>query len=151
MKVVIEPGDPRDPRATQLLESSHALMLSLFPADACHYLSIDALCTDDIHFFVARVDGQVMACGALADKSDYGEIKSIFTAPEARGLGLARRLIESLEAKAKELDLNILRLETGTLLNDAHRLYGRLGYVDRGPFGNYSKNPHSIFMEKRLA
>lgn len=80
-------GDPRDPGATALLRASHALMQSLFPTEDNHYLSIDALCAPDIRFFTARRDGATVGCGALALRPGYGELKSMFVDPAARGSG----------------------------------------------------------------
>ena len=38
--IAIAPADPRTPQATALLEASHLLMQSMFPAESNHYLSI---------------------------------------------------------------------------------------------------------------
>lgn len=143
-------GDPRDPAATGLLRASHLLMSSLFPSEANHYLSIDALCGPDIRFFVARRAGASLGCGALALKEGYGEVKSVFVAPEARGAGAGALIVKRLEAEARAEGLPLLRLETGDKLASAHALYERLGFKWRGVFGEYEDGPHSLFMEKRL-
>ncbi len=148
--LIVEQGDPRDPQATALLQASHALMERLFPPEDNHYLSIDALCTPDIRFFIAREGDTVLGCAALANKGDYGEMKSMFVSEDARGKGVADALIRQLEDYARELDLPMIRLETGDLLHAAHRLYERHGFVKCGPFGDYVANKTSVFMEKRL-
>jgi len=148
--LIVEQGDPRDPQPTALLQTSHALMERLFPPEDNHYLSIDALCTPDIRFFIAREGDAVLGCAALADKGDYGEMKSMFVSEDARGKGVADALIRQLEDCARELDLPMIRLETGDLLHAAHRLYERHGFVKCGPFGDYQANKTSVFMEKRL-
>lgn len=150
MTVTVEPGDPRHPQATALLQASHALMQSLFPPEDNHYLSIDALCTDDIRFFVAKDSGKIIACGALALKNGYAEVKSMFVDPTARGQGTADAMLTRLIAEAKAANLPLLRLETGNTLHAAHRLYARHGFQPCGPFGNYAANVSSLFMEKRL-
>ncbi len=150
MTLIIETGDPRDPQATALLKASHALMESLFPPEDNHFLSIDALCTPDIHFFIAREGGTTLGCAALADKSEYGELKSMFVAEAARGKGAADALVRQLEDHARTLKLPALKLETGSLLHAAHKLYERHGFSPCQPFGNYTANDTSIFMEKRL-
>ena len=66
MTTSIEYASPRHPEIRNLLQVSHDLMGSLFPAEANHFLSIDALCDAGIHFFGVRVDGVYQACGALA-------------------------------------------------------------------------------------
>ena len=125
-------------------------MGTLFPAEANHFLSIDALCDTRIHFFGVRVNGIYQACGALAVKEDYGELKSIFTDPDARGRGLGRMIIQHIEGTAKALGLSALKLETGSLLHSAHRLYEREGFILCGPFGDYEAAKFSVFMSKDL-
>lgn len=153
--LTIAATDPHAPQATALLEASHLLMQSMFPAESNHYLSIDALSADNIHFVTAtRADLAEIAtlgCGALAAMEGYGEIKSMFVAPEARGMGVGEAILRALEDKAKALDLPVLRLETGDTLHAAHRLYERVGFSYRGPFGAYEAGPHSVFMEKKLS
>jgi len=151
MSVTVIIGDPRDPQATALLQSSHALMQDLFPADSNHYLSIDDLCTPDITFFTAHLGDTILGTGALANKGDYGEIKSMFVAPNARGTGTGTALLTAIETQARALNLPHLRLETGTTLHAAHRLYERTGFSPRGPFGDYPNDPLSLFMEKPLS
>jgi len=148
--LIVEQGDPRAPQATALLQASHALMERLFPPEDNHYLSIDALCTPEIRFFIAREGDTVLGCAALANKGDYGEMKSMFVSEDARGKGVADALIRQLEDYARELDLPVIRLETGDLLHTAHRLYERHGFVKCAPFGDYVANKTSVFMEKRL-
>lgn len=148
--ITVEPGDPKAPGPAALLAQSHDLMNSLFPADACHYLDLDALCADHIRFFVARDGSTLMGTGALAVLDGYGEVKSMFTSKTARGKGTAAALLRIIEDTARQEGLPILRLETGTGLEAAHRLYARFGFAPRGPFGSYVESPYSIFMEKTL-
>ncbi|WP_172300216.1 GNAT family N-acetyltransferase [Pseudoruegeria sp. HB172150] len=151
MSLTVTPGDPRDPAATALLQASHTLMQELFPPEDNHYLSIDALCGPGIRFFTATRDGRTLGCAALALRDDYGEIKSMFVAPEARGTGAADALMQALEAEARANTLPLLRLETGDSLHAAHRLYARHGFTECGPFGDYAPGGSSLFMEKPLA
>ncbi|MGR3341753.1 MAG: GNAT family N-acetyltransferase [Paracoccaceae bacterium] len=150
MTILVEPGDPRDAQTTALLQGSYALMQSLFPAEENHYLSIDALCSPDIHFFIAREGQDILGTGALAEHRDYGEIKAMFVAPEARGRGVGDAILRKLEDYAMLMGLPNLRLETGASLNAAHRLYRRHGFQVRGHFGEYKANETSLFMEKTL-
>ncbi len=148
--ITVVPGDPRDPAATALLKQSHALMQSLFPPEDNYFLDIEALCAPEISFFVAHEDGEVLGTGALAEKGNYGEVKSMFTAPHARGRGVALQILETLEQQARLLGLDLMRLETGNLLEGAVNLYERAGFVRCGIFGDYRPNTSSIYMEKRL-
>ena len=74
----------------------------------------------------------------------------MFVLPEFRGLKLGRRILEELENLARTSGLELARLETGIRQPEALLLYERAGYQRRGPFGDYSEDPLSIFMEKKL-
>jgi putative acetyltransferase len=148
--MIVERGDPRDPQVTALLQASHALMESLFPPEDNHYLSIDALCVPEVHFFAARDGDTVLGCGAFKTMGDYGEVKSMFTAEAGRGKGVASAILTQIDAQARELGLASLKLETGDLLHAAHKLYAKHGFILCGPFGDYEENKSSIFMEKPL-
>ncbi len=148
MSVTVAIGDPEE--AADLLRASHALMRSLFPSESNHYLPVDALAAPNIRFLIARDGGAPLGCGALALKDGYGELKSMFVAPEARGKGIAEALMVHLETIARDEGVKMLRLETGSLLHAAHRLYERRGFTRRGPFGDYRDDPLSVFMEKPL-
>lgn len=148
--MIVRRGDPRDPQATALLEASHALMQGLFPAEDNHYLSIDALCTPEVHFFVATEGNATLGCGAFKVKEGYGEVKSMFTAEAGRGKGAASAILTKIEDEARALGLAELKLETGNTLHAAHRLYERHGFAYCGRFGDYIDSPSSLFMEKAL-
>ena len=148
--ILIEPANPHDPGPRALLEASHALMQSLFPAEANHFLSLDALTAPGIHFYAARRGSAVLGVGALAEKDGYGELKSIYVDEGARGSGVADALMRQLEDQARALKLPVLRLETGSLLHAAHRLYARHGFAECAPFGAYEASEYSVFMEKRI-
>ncbi|WP_375688907.1 GNAT family N-acetyltransferase [Pseudooceanicola sp. LIPI14-2-Ac024] len=148
--IQILPASPLDPDCLRLLQMSHALMGDLFPAESNHMLDPAALTGDDIRFFAARRDGAVVGCAALALRDGYGEIKSMFVDPAARGTGAAAALMRMLEDTAREEGLPVVRLETGDTLTAARRLYASHGFAERGPFGDYAEDPLSVFMEKRL-
>lgn len=125
-------------------------MKSLDPAKANDFPPIE-LRALDIKFFVAEIDGTAVGCAALLERDGYGEIKSMFVDPEARGSGIAARLLACLIDLARAAGLPLLRLETGVGLDAAHRLYERHGFVDGAAFGNYAPNaPFSRYMERLL-
>ena len=148
--IVVEPTTPRASGTQDLLELSHALMLSLFSPESCHFLDLDALEADNIHLFAAREGRDMLGTGALAIKDGYGEVKSMFTLEAARGKGVGAALLRQVEDTAREHGLTTLKLETGDTLHAAHRLYERQGLSFWGPFGEYKDVPESLFMEKDL-
>lgn len=148
--LIIEAADPSAPGPRALLEQSQALMQATFPADDIYALDISALSGPGVHFFVARDGAQVLGTGALAEAAGYGEVKSMFTAPAARGRGVAAALLRRIEDHARALRLPLLRLESGAALAAAVRLYERQGFARCAVFGDYRPNATSLYMEKRL-
>lgn len=93
------------------------------------------------YFFLARLDGEAVACGALkVQENGYGEIKRMWVAPSARGLGIAQRMLETIEAQAGAAGLSVLRLDTNRKLSEARNLYLRNGYTEIAP---YNDNPYA--------
>ena len=150
MTITVDLADPRSAEGLALLNASHAFLLSLYPPEHSFALNPDQLAAPHISFFIADRDGEALGCAALANQGDYGEIKSMFVHPDARGTGTGAALMRTLEEEARAQGLTLMRLETGDDLFPAHRLYQRHGFTPCGPFGDYVAGPHSIFMEKRL-
>jgi ribosomal protein S18 acetylase RimI-like enzyme len=68
-----------------------------------------------------------------------GQLTTFFVAPWARGHGLARRIVESVEKAALEADLDILNLDVRETQAAAIKLYEALGYVRWGTHPNYAR------------
>ncbi|MCF7697743.1 GNAT family N-acetyltransferase [Loktanella sp. M215] len=150
MTITVALADPRSAEGLALLNASHAYLLSLYPPEFSFALNPDQLAEPHVRFFIAARDGAAMGCAALSNKGTYGEVKSMFVHPDARGTGTGAALMQTLEDEARAQNLPLMRLETGDDLYPAHRLYRRHGFTDCGPFGDYVEGPHSVFMEKRL-
>ncbi|SFT68702.1 putative acetyltransferase [Sedimentitalea nanhaiensis] len=149
--VSVDLGDPMAQNAKALLQASHNLMQELFPADANHFLSIEALCQPEIRFFLADANADTVGCAALVNCGTYGEVKSMFVASAARGKGIADKLLDRLLEEARTQRLPWLKLETGVGLDAAHRLYERNGFTRCAAFGDYAADaPYSIYMEREL-
>ncbi|MER5181837.1 GNAT family N-acetyltransferase [Streptomyces sp. NPDC002896] len=65
------------------------------------------------------------------------ELKRMYVAPEARGLGLARRILAALEDDARAAGRVRMVLETGTKQPEAIGLYTSSGYEPCSKFGHY--------------
>jgi putative acetyltransferase len=149
--VNVDRGSPRHPEVVRMIADLDAYVAELYPAESNHLLDIEALCTPDLRFFVARLDGEVVGCGALRlDPAGYGELKRMFVGRHARGKKVGRAVLARLEQEASDAKLSCLRLETGTLQAEALGLYRSAGYREIQPFGAYRPDPLSVFMEKRL-
>jgi ribosomal protein S18 acetylase RimI-like enzyme len=100
-------------------------------------------------FLVAQIFGEPAGCGALRTFSPgIGEIKRMWVSPEVRGLGVGRRLLESLERCAMERKLRLVRLDTHSCLEAALQLYRTSGYRE---IPQYNDNPYAHhWFEKAL-
>ncbi len=99
--------------------------------------------------FVARLRGRPVGCGAIKLRGrTHGLLKRMWISPSARGLGLGRRLLMTLEQHAREAGIRIVRLETNRALREAIALYQQSGYVEVAPFDAEPYAHH--WFEKRL-
>jgi GNAT superfamily N-acetyltransferase len=100
-------------------------------------------------FLLVRLNGEPVGCGGLKPNSrEPAYLKRMWIAPRARGLGLARRLLSSLEDEARAMGYSVVRLETNKSLIEAQQLYRSAGYAEVEPFNNERYAHH--WFEKRL-
>jgi DNA-binding MarR family transcriptional regulator/GNAT superfamily N-acetyltransferase len=100
-------------------------------------------------FFVAYLRGEAIGCGAVKHHADApAEIKRMWIAPRARGLGLGRRLLETLEACALARGARLAHIETSAVLTEALSLYRSAGWVEVAPFNDEPFADH--WFEKAL-
>lgn len=150
--VTIAPADPAGADARACVEAYFRELDELFEGgfDPARSVSADPqeLMPPAGLFLVASLDGQPVGCGALKVKSSRrGEIKRMWVAPSARGLGIAQRLLLALEQHAVDAGLDVLQLDTHRALTEARALYARNGYAE---IAAYNDNPYAHhWFEKR--
>ncbi len=100
--------------------------------------------------FVARVDDTIAGSAQLQRppknneaQALTGQLTTFFLAPWARGYGLAQRLVEAVEERAREANLCVLNLDVRETQDAAIQLYGRLGYE------RWGTHPHYALVEGR--
>ncbi|WP_406198269.1 bifunctional helix-turn-helix transcriptional regulator/GNAT family N-acetyltransferase [Streptomyces sp. NBC_01017] len=100
-------------------------------------------------FFVAYEERRPVGCGALRRlEPGVGEIRHVWVHPDARRMGLARRLLAALEQEASARHLTAVRLDTHAALTEAQAMYRACGYTD---IPAYDDNVYaSHWFEKRL-
>ena len=82
-------------------------------------------------FVVAYLRGEPVGCGAVKHhRGAPSEIKRMWVADAARGLGIGRRLLAALEARALEHGARAVRLETNRNLTEAIAMYRTAGYAE---------------------
>ena len=88
-------------------------------------------------FVVIYLHGEAVGCGAVKHHpGQVTDIKRMWVAEPARGLGLARRLLEHLERLARGHGSARARLETSNVLPEAIALYRSAGYAEVAPFND---------------
>lgn len=98
---------------------------------------------------LAYVEGKAVGCGAVKHHpGEPSEIKRMWVPPEARGHGVARRLLAELERLAAASGATIARLETNRALVEAIAMYRRAGYAEVPAFNDEPFADH--WFEKRL-
>lgn len=92
-------------------------------------------------FLLLSEGERALACGGLKTHAPgVGEIKRMYTRPEARGRGLARDLLQELESTARHLNMHRLLLDTAGPLEAAAGLYLSSGYSE---VPAYNDNPYA--------
>ncbi|MFE5714284.1 GNAT family N-acetyltransferase [Streptomyces sp. NPDC056501] len=111
-----------------------------------------------LYLLAYDADGFPVATGGwrTQNENDEGyadgdaELKRMYVIPEARGLGLARRILATLEADARATGRTRMVLETGTAQPEAIALYTSSGYEPCTKFGHYRDYPNSRCFAKSL-
>jgi DNA-binding MarR family transcriptional regulator/GNAT superfamily N-acetyltransferase len=100
-------------------------------------------------FVIARLHGEPVGCAGLKlPPGAPAEIKRMWVAPQARGLGLGRRFLAELEARAAQQDCDVLRLDTNKALTAAIGLYNSHGFQEVPAFNDEPYAHH--WFEKRI-
>ena len=155
MPIEVRPASILSDEATVLIEALNAELSAVYPEPGATHFRLDPneVAPGRGAFFLARLDGEPVGCGAvrlLGDGQD-AEIKRMYTAPTARGRGVARAILAAIEAEARRLGAQRLVLETGTRQGAALALYRREGFVDIAAFGEYTASPGtSVCMARPL-
>jgi GNAT superfamily N-acetyltransferase len=150
----IDAVDPTDPDAKHCLREYFAELDRRFDAG---FDSADSLPADPDEmrppagvFLIATVRGDPIGCGALKFHGDEPtELKRMWVAPTARGLGVGRRLLGELERRAFEHGSRTVRLETNRALTEAIAMYRSAGYREVDAFNDELYADH--WFEKHLA
>jgi GNAT superfamily N-acetyltransferase len=152
-RITIEEVDPRADDARYCLGEYYAELARRFEQGFDVSLSRDPDAKDMIRprgaFLVAMSDGLAIGCvGLKGTGGDMAEVKRLWVAPSARGLGLSKQLMEATEAAARDLSIKVLRLDTNRALPEAIALYRNSGWTE---IERFNDDPYpDFFFEKVL-
>ncbi|HEU5151893.1 MAG TPA: bifunctional helix-turn-helix transcriptional regulator/GNAT family N-acetyltransferase [Iamia sp.] len=151
--VAVAPVDPEDPAAQRCLQRYAAELATRFEDgfDTGRSRPVDpaGMRPPEGTFLLARVHGEAVGCVALRLRpGPEAEVKRMWVDPAARGLGVARRLLDAVEAPARAAGAPALRLDTNRTLVEAIALYRSAGFVEVPAFNDEPYAHH--WFEKRL-
>jgi DNA-binding MarR family transcriptional regulator/GNAT superfamily N-acetyltransferase len=151
--VAVAEVDPARPDAQQCLRAYFAELDRRFDTGFDPALSISAG-NDELRppaglLVLAWLRERPVGCGALKFHGDQpAELKRMWVAESARGLGIGRRILVELERLADMHAVRTLRLETNRTLAEAIGLYRSAGYVEVPAFNDEPYAHH--WFEKHL-
>ncbi len=88
-------------------------------------------------FLVAYLNGEAIGCGAVKHRpGGPSDIKRMWVAESARGLGIGRRLLRELEQLVRDSGARVARLETNAALVEAITMYRSAGYAEVPAFND---------------
>lgn len=151
--VEMAPEDPASADAARCLDRYFAELDARFPGgfdrSRGHSSDLSDYSAPGGCLLVARLSGEPIGCGALRTLAPgVGEIKRMWVSPDARGLGLGRRLLTELERLAKKHRMRALRLDSNGSLAEALHLYRSAGYRE---IERFNDNPYAQhWFEKTL-
>lgn len=153
MTLSLSVSDLSAPDLVDLIDRHTRFCDGTAPPESCHRLPLSDLAAPDVTLWEARKAGQLLGMGALKELyARNGEVKSMHSAAEARGQGVAKAVLAAIIGAARARGYAALWLETGahTDFAPARALYAAHGFTETGPFGAYSADPHSVFMTLTL-
>lgn len=170
MKSIIEQWQPGksfqlDAQINQFLQQHLDDMAHTAPAESQHALALDSYKNPAVTLLVCLAsepstsnnasERRAEILGTVAFKlfdHNKAELKTMRTNPAVRGQGIAQKLLREACTQLAQQNVTHLYLETGTheFFKEAQTLYTKNSFQECPPFGNYTPDPHSVFMVKEL-
>ena len=151
MAVTVSVESPLQDEVRQLIGELNQALLALTPAEFCYHMTAEEMARPDTTVFIAREDGQAIACGALRrHDGGVGEVKRMYTRSNYQGRGIGGRILDAIEALARTENISRLVLETGDRHPAAWRVYERGGFARCGAVLDYPDTGYSVFYAKSL-
>jgi GNAT superfamily N-acetyltransferase len=138
MALRFRPGRSDEPPGSELLDELIDHLNAAYPGRAARPGSVttpDEMVAPDGVFLVGYEDDRAVACGGLRRLEDGAcEIKRMYVVPDARSRGVGRALLQALEASARELGYERVRLDAGPEQHHSKVLFAATGYTEIAPY-----------------
>jgi putative acetyltransferase len=154
VSIAIAVETPLQDDVRELVAALNEWALTQTPREFCHHMSVEQMAQPDTTLFVARQNDKAIGMGALRRHTNgVGEVKRMFTRPEARGLGAGKAIVAEIVRLAAAEGCPQLVLETGSVpgFSSAWRVYEGHGFQRCAAVLDYTDSPHNIFYCKDLA
>ena len=140
----------KSPTARKLLEDLDAELVGLYPDHPYPPPFGDEEASGIGAVLIAYSDRRAVGCGAVRRiDGDVAELLRMYVLPSARGKGIGKLVLSSLEAEARDMGASRVVLEAGDRQPDAIGLYESAGYTRIESWID-SPNPHSVFMARDI-
>jgi GNAT superfamily N-acetyltransferase len=144
--LTITPVDPEDTRLKQLIAELDRELWDRYNDEAIGPMPI----SPDVQFVLACRGTTPVGCAATQPKGEDFELKRMYVAPAARGIGVAPLLVDATVKIATTRGGKRLILETGVRQPDAVRLYEKCEFTRIPNFPPYDQDPLSLCYAKDL-
>ena len=152
-QVMLRDADPDDPAATYLIGSYYQFLIDNIPGVTRTQFSLplsDVAKLRPPHgaLLIAWSDDMPVGTASFRPlEPGVAEVKRLWVDPMARGQGLARRLMQALESRARDMGYSRMKLDTNSALVEAVALYRAMGWTETAP---YSDPPADTWLSKPL-
>jgi len=137
--------------ASGLIAELDAELQQRYPGEPIHGVDAAEFQAAGGYLVVAQASSEYAGCGGFRPlNASTVEIKRMFVRPKYRRQGIARTLLQALEAEAKRCGYTHCVLETAIRLPEAISLYHSAGYSKIEPFGRYVGSERSVCLGKAL-
>lgn len=148
----LPPGDPRLPQVLDLIRRSFAFMEGrIDPPSSMHRLTMADIARQCVDGEVWVIGAPPLACLFLTPQVDSLYLGKLAVDVDARGTGLARRLIDVAEERARARALPTLELKVRVELTENQQAFARMGFC---PVGHESHpgfdRPTSVTMRRAV-
>ena len=147
--ITITPAPVDEVLATGLIEQLDADLLTRYPGEPINGIVPTEFRAAGGYFVLAHCGARAVGCGAIRPyDATTCEIKRMFVLPEFRGRGIARRIIEALEAEARRRGFTRGILETAVRQPEAIACYRACGYEQIPPYEPFIGSARSVCFGK---
>ncbi|MFS1513771.1 GNAT family N-acetyltransferase [Chengkuizengella sp. SCS-71B] len=147
----VEIVEPNHPDLQLLISKLDSELSKKYPPEAIFTIDFDKPNISETIFSIAYYGQIPVGCGAIRPlEKNVIELKRFYVDSTYRNKGIASKILNFLEGKAKELQYEVIKLETGVKQVEAISLYKKHGYNEIEAFGEYIHSKSSLCFGKKL-